>query len=79
MIGALSSGLMLSRQADMPTALTEIPDSRIGTSATIEPQRRTAADMRAAWLAAHPVISPAEAFASGAELGPPSGSGRDDN
>jgi hypothetical protein len=35
--------------------------------------------MRAAWLAAHPVISPAEAFASSAELGPPSGSGRDDN
>ena len=42
--------------------------------ATIEP-----ADMRAAWLAAHPVISPAEAFASNAELGPPSGSGRADN
>jgi hypothetical protein len=79
MIGALSSGLMSFRQPDMPTTLTEMPDSKLGTTATIEPQRETAADMRAAWLAAHPVISPAEAFASGAELGPPSGSGRDDN
>ena len=43
------------------------------------PQKTSAADMRAAWLAAHSVISPAEAFASGAELGPPSRSGRDDN
>jgi hypothetical protein len=79
MIGALSSGLTSFRQPDMPTTLTEMPDSKLGTTATIEPQRKTAADMRAAWLAAHPVISPAEAFASGAELGPPSGSGRDDN
>jgi hypothetical protein len=79
MISALSSGLMSFRQPDMPTTLTEMPDSRLGTTATIEPQRKTAAELRAAWLAAHPVISPAEAFASGAELGPPSGSGRDDN
>ncbi len=35
--------------------------------------------MKAAWLAAHPVISPAQAFASSAELGPPGGSGRADN
>ena len=79
MIGALSSGLTSFRQPDMPTTLTEMPDSKLGTTATIEPQRKTAAELRAAWLAAHPVISPAEAFASGAELGPPSGSGRDDN
>jgi|GEM_PF-5920754 len=35
--------------------------------------------MRAAWLAAHPVISSAQAFASSAELGPPTGSGRADS
>ncbi|MGM4896890.1 hypothetical protein [Tardiphaga sp. 839_C3_N1_4] len=52
---------------------------RLHTIAKIEPQKITAEDMKAAWLADHPVISPAEAFASGAELGPPSGGGRDDN
>jgi hypothetical protein len=76
MISALSSGSVSSRQTDL---LAEIRDSGTGTIATIEPQKTKAADLRAAWLAAHPVISPADAFASGAELGPPSGSGRDDN
>jgi len=79
MISALSSGLMSSLQIDVPTPLTETPDFKFREIAKIEPQKTSAADMRAAWLAAHPVISPAEAFASGAELGPPSGSGRDDN
>ena len=40
MIGALSSGLMSFRQPDMPTTLTEMPDSRLGTTATIEPQKK---------------------------------------
>ena len=79
MISALSSGLISSRQTDMPAPLTETPDFKLRAIAPIEPQKTMAADMRAAWLAAHPVISPAEAFASGAELGPPSGSGRADN
>ena len=57
----------------------EMPDFRLRTIATIEPQKTSPEDMKAAWLAAHPVISPAQAFASGAELGPPGGSGRDDN
>ena len=57
----------------------EMPDFTLPTIATIEPQKTWAEDMKAAWLAAHPVISPAQAFASNAELGPPGGSGRDDN
>lgn len=63
----------------MPASLTETPDFKLRAIAKIEPQMTTAAEMKAAWLAAHPVISPAEAFASGAELGPPGGSGRADN
>jgi hypothetical protein len=79
MISALSSGLISSRQTGMSVPLTEMPDFKLRTIATIEPQKTTAEDMKAAWLAAHPVISPAEAFASSAELGPPTGSGRADN
>jgi hypothetical protein len=79
MIGALSSGLISSRQTGMSAPQMEMPDSKLRTIATIEPQNTTAEDMKAAWLAAHPVISPAQAFASSAELGPPTGSGRDDN
>ena len=78
MIGALSSGLS-SRQTGMSASLMEMPDFTLPTIATIEPQKTSAEDMKAAWLAAHPVISPARAFASNAELGPPGGSGRDDN
>ena len=78
MIGALSSGLS-SRQTGMSASLMEMPDFMLPTIATIEPQKTSAEDMKAAWLAAHPVISPARAFASNAELGPPGGSGRDDN
>lgn len=79
MISALSSGLISSRQTGMSAPPTEMPDFKLRTIATIEPQKTTAEDMKAAWLAAHPVISPAEAFASSAELGPPGGSGRADN
>ena len=79
MIGALSSGLISSRQTGMSASLMEMPDFELRTIATIEPQKTSAEDMKAAWLAAHPVISPAQAFASNAELGPPGGSGRDDN
>ncbi len=79
MISALSSGWLSSRQTGMSAPLAELPDFKLRTTAKIEPQKTTAEDLRAAWLAAHPVISPAEAFASGAELGPPTGSGRDDN
>lgn len=68
MISALSSGA------------SDGPNLQLRTIATIEPQRKpTAEELKAAWQAAHPVISPTEAFASNAELGPPSGSGRDDN
>ena len=63
----------------MSGSLMAMPDFEPRTTATIEPQKTTAEDARAAWLAAHPVISPAQAFASGAELGPPTGSGRADN
>jgi len=77
MIGALPLGSVSSPQTGMPAPLSEVP---LRTIATIEPQTKpTAEEMKAAWRAAHPVISPAEAFASNAELGPPSGSGRDDN
>jgi hypothetical protein len=79
MIGALSSGLMSSRQTGVSTPQMEMPDFKLRTIATIEPQKTSPEDMKAAWLAAHPVISPAQAFASSAELGPPGGSGRDDN
>jgi len=79
MISALSSALMSPRQTDAPAPFTGTPNSGMPAIAKIEPQKTTAAEMRAAWLAAHPVMSPAEAFASGAELGPPSGSGRADN
>ncbi|MBT1512080.1 hypothetical protein KIP88_16360 [Bradyrhizobium sp. SRL28] len=57
----------------------EMPDFKPRMIATIEPQKTSPEDMKAAWLAAHPVISPAQAFASSAELGPPGGSGRADN
>jgi hypothetical protein len=79
MIGALSSGLISSRQTGMSAPLMEMPDFKPRTIATIEPQKTTSEDMKAAWLAAHPVISPVQAFASSAELGPPAGSGRADN
>src|SRR5258708_924983 len=79
MISALSAGLISSRKPGMWVPLTEMPDFKLRTIGKIEPQKTTAEDMKAAWLAAHPVISPAEAFASSAELGPPTGSGRADN
>lgn len=79
MIGALSSGLISSRQTGTSAPQMETLDFKPRAIATIEPQKTSPEDMKAAWLAANPVISPAQAFASSAELGPPAGSGRDDN
>jgi hypothetical protein len=80
MIGASQFGLVSSPQFGMPAPPSQISDAELRTIETIEPQKKpTAEEMKAIWLADHPVISPADAFASGAELGPPSGDGLADN
>jgi hypothetical protein len=43
------------------------------------PRERTAEAMKAAYLVEHPLLTPQQAFASGAELGPPSDDPRADN
>jgi hypothetical protein len=64
----------------LPVRTVEPAEKPIAGPRLIAPSKApTKEEMRASWRKKNPLLTPAQAVASGAELGPPSGSGRADN
>lgn len=63
------SGLSIASPAAPLPKLLDLPPRQIASREP--PPRKTAEEMKAAYLAAHPRLTPAQAFASNAETSPP--------